>query len=177
MNHYKLMYSQQCCNNKLLQKELNKLRKKLQSLQKMSGLGTKCSDLLQKGNEQMNTRKRKCWSQVKCDRTKCQCLNECGTLLLKTLKKTVPHFKRAYMSLRLHDKNVNYQWKSTDVQNNQVEHSMTDTLNFKKTSDHLYASPKLVQSCDDGDLGDIDYSTIFAGKRKGAFPSIVSNYN
>ena len=66
------------------------------------------------------------------------------------------------MSLNLGDHTINYRWTSKDLQNNQCERSTKEVFNFTKTSDHLYASAKLVQYHEsDDDVENIDYSTIF----------------
>ena len=109
----------------------------------------------------MAKQKWKSWCKLKCDRTKRQRLEEYGNVLFSTIK-NIPHFRKAHLSLSLDNKTVNYQWRSKDWNNDRDKKQKV--FNFEGTSDHSYASPKLILlqlEDEDDDYGDIDYSQIF----------------
>ena len=159
VKHYKCLYSKECLRTKRLFKECEKLKRKLEQLRlRFQNLHAKsmCSKL----DKQPIERKRKSWSKVKCECTKCQRLNDYGTLLFKNLPDKIPQCKRAQLSLSLLGTTVNYFWKSNKCSN--VNQSKTEIQNFSKKSDHSYASSKLLNyDSENEEFGDLDYSQIF----------------
>ena len=167
--HYNNPYRKECVKNTYLRKEIQKLKKYLQKSQK------KCERLIVRlfsvTNEGSNefvhkgklSRKRKSWTQAKCDRTKRQRLSEYKHVLFDTIQKNVPQCRRAQLGLWLDGKSVNYCWKGKDFQKSKSSRSAGKPFNFAPRSDHSYACSKLIDydSEDDEDFADIDYASIF----------------
>ena len=161
--HYKTLYSKQCHCTIALQKQVNNLKRKYRNLEeKYDVLCAKLSDMCPNENKMRGSRKRKSWNNVKCERTKRQRINEYRAVLLKTISQHVPQCKRAQLSLSVCQKTVNYTWRSKDMLTHKSLNYNPDIPNFTQTSDHSYASPKVVKCQSDGDdLEDIDYNSIF----------------
>ena len=161
--HYKLMYSTQCKQIKSLKRDLKTVRKQFEKLQiRFLKLRETCPKVHDGLEPKSTHRKRKCWSNIKCEHTKHQRLNECAELLLKTIKQHVPQCKLAHMSLCLGEKSVNYTWQRHHLQSETLDDSSHEIFNFTPKADHSYASPKLVKSQpENDDLENIDYASIF----------------
>ena len=107
-------------------------------------------------------RKRKLWSNARCERTKHQRLNACGEEVFNTIRQNIPQCKRAQLSLCLADKMVNYSWKPRNFICSEHLNTDREVFNFSRTSDHCYASRKFINlDCDEDDFNDIDYGEIF----------------
>ena len=71
--HYKLMYSKQCKQMKSMKKYLTTVENKLKRLEiRCKNLRQKCASLHDTVDPKMKNRKRKSWSNIKCEHTKCQ---------------------------------------------------------------------------------------------------------
>ena len=165
--HYKMLYSKECSANRALRKEVHKLKKQIQQLKNCCERSTQEKQQLGNSDDISLTcskRKRKRWCRLKSDRTKRQQISEYGKYVLSQIKDNIPHCKRAQLSLCLGQNNVNYNWKSNDF--HPCSQDQSDKLNFGRTADHSYASPKgcSLNNAEEENECDIDYSTIFDGE-------------
>ena len=163
--HYKLLYSQECRKTKVLLKEINKLRKQIADSKRKNELVSSKNSQLTQQHETKVTRKRKCWTQLKCERTKHQRVSEYGSSVLNTINVNFSQCKRAQLSLFMGDKTVNFSWTSKDMQ--KCSNAQQSALQFSNMYDHSYACSKLVDhDSKEDDIADIDYNSIFDSEGK-----------
>ena len=182
--HYKFLYSQESRENKTLQKKLKEINKNYKILQtKYDELCSKLSDMCPYDDKSRCKRKRKSWTNVKCDRTKRQRWNDYGKVMFKTLSKNVPQCKRAHLSLSLGNKTVNYMWKCSQFKDETDTLSSISVENFKANLDHSYASSKLVNAdMHEDEFEDIDYGSTLDSegnwqkKHKRSIISVMDSY-
>ena len=164
LKHYKLLYRQECAQNKSLQKQLIKLTKHVQEIENEFKILKSQKDSSESSKQKSLSRKRKSWNKVRCERTKRKRLNEYGDYIFKSICQKVPQCKQAEVSLCMSDKMVNFSWKPRNFKHAQIKDNQYDIFNFGKNSDHSYASPKMLK-CQSGeedeDIDGIDYSRIF----------------
>ena len=163
VHHYKYLYSKQCRHTQNLQMDLKKMKRNYEKLEKKYDiLCSKLSDMSPTKNTCKGSRKHKSWTNVTCERTKRQRINDYGAVIFQTIVDHVPQCKRANVSLSLGDKSVNYMWKCPQLQHDKCKKSSEPTPKCKSDLDHSYYSSKLPQlQYQEDDMEDIDYGTIF----------------
>ena len=92
--HYKLLYSKENTRNKQLLQEIQKLRKKVHDYERhIDKLHQKYSRETECVPDVQSKRKKKKWSNLKCEKTKRQRISEYGNFVFQTITTHIPQCK------------------------------------------------------------------------------------
>ena len=163
MKHYKQLYSRECKKNTFMQKQLKRSLRNASHLEnRLQNLRKKFACEKQRDQDSGRTRKKKLWSNIKCDRTKHHRMNVCGNLVLSTIQQNLPECRFAQLTLNVGGKKVHFTWKGAQLKSLTLQSSNHDIFNFQKNSDHSYASAAFLKTQVETDkLEQIDYDSIF----------------
>ena len=159
LKHFKYLYYNECKENKRLHKLINGLKQETEQYklqcEKVCRILRNMNEI---GKNKRVSRKRKPWSNIRCDCTKHQRVCQYGKFVFSTIKENIPHCRRAQLCLFLGDKTVNYTWKSKDLKMTNLSQSASKHVT---NGDHCYASIEHDTCSDDEEFEDVDYHEIF----------------
>ena len=150
--HFNFLFNKAVKENNRLKQTLAKLNQTVVELQE------KCQDLTMKINNQnackKGNRKRKSWSQIKCEHTKRKRIEQYGEKILNNIKRNVEECEGADLSLSVGRRLIKYKWRSKDF-----EEQLQDTTKVQHLHDHNYATTnKTKYEIEREDTDHADYS-------------------
>ena len=146
-------------------KSNNKLKKLLsQSEQICMQLKEKNENLIHALKQCQSTpdrpeRKRKSWSQIKCEHTKRKRVSQFGEYVLTSIKNNIDECQGADLTLSIGSEKLNYQWKSKHFKD--ASSNSDPVPDLSHLNDHTYVKDFKRQPDRTEDPNSVDYSEIF----------------